>query len=72
MATYIFNGPTTDFGKIAPGAKVTLKLPLSNGSFQILTNVEPGVTELTITDAKAMAHVEALKDMSGVALYEKL
>jgi hypothetical protein len=66
MASFIYLGPTHTFGQATP---ITLKLPLSNGSFQIIRNVVPNVTVLTITDAKAQAHVLARVDMHGHPLF---
>jgi len=71
MASYIFKGATAGPGMLPDGTKVTLKLPLSNGNFQIINNVEVRVTPVTVTDSKATAFVESRKDMCGNTLYTK-
>lgn len=71
MANYIYKGASSGPGVLPDGTKVTIKLPLSSGGFQIVKDVQVRVTQIVVTDQKAVAFVESRKDMCGNALYAK-
>jgi len=54
MQSFIFNGNPT-----AGKSTRDIKVPLSNGNFQVFANVEPGVTVIQTSDAKAIAYLQS-------------
>jgi hypothetical protein len=68
MATYRFNGPVD--GTTVRAGPFRFKLPLTAGNFQVVQVAAVGGS-VTVTDAKAMAFVEKVKDLSGAALFTK-
>lgn len=69
MAAYTYNGPQ-DGTVIRPGP-YRFKLPLTAGGFQMVQIAAVG-DSITVTDAKAMAFVESVKDMAGNPQFTKL
>jgi hypothetical protein len=68
MATYTYDGPTAGT-PVRPGP-YRFKLPLTAGGFQMVQVAAVGDL-VTVTDTKAMAFVEQLKDISGTTLFTK-
>jgi hypothetical protein len=68
MATYTYDGPAA--GTPTRTGPYRFKLPLAAGGFQMIQVAAVGDI-VTVTDAKAMAFVAQLKDISGTTLFTK-
>lgn len=69
MAVYRFDGPKD--GSVIRSGPYRFKLPQTAGGFQMVQIASVG-DSITVTDAKAMAFVESVKDMAGNAHFTKL
>ena len=62
MANYVYKGSPT-FGSTTKD----IKIPMSDGSFVIFDNVQPNVTQITLSDEKAISYCDKNSNFERVS-----